>query len=139
MRVGIVLLFGLALGSPAALGQTYPDRPIRLISPNPAGGANDTIVRIIAAKMSGILGASFVIDNRGGAGGKIGAEAVARAAPDGYTLLAALGLDPFVRAGRDAEALLRPDQGFRADLAVGAGAERAGGEPDAAGRQTSPS
>ena len=88
MRVGIVLLFGLALGSPAALGQTYPDRPIRLISPNPAGGANDTIVRIIAAKMTGILGASFIIDNRGGAGGKIGAEAVARAAPDGYTLLA---------------------------------------------------
>jgi tripartite-type tricarboxylate transporter receptor subunit TctC len=88
MRVGIVLLFGLVLGSPAALGQTYPDRPIRLISPNPAGGANDTIVRIIAAKMTGILGASFIIDNRGGAGGKIGAEAVARAAPDGYTLLA---------------------------------------------------
>jgi tripartite-type tricarboxylate transporter receptor subunit TctC len=87
MRVGIVLLFGLALGSPAALGQTYPDRPIRLISPNPAGGANDTIVRIIAAKMTGILGASFIIDNRGGAGGKIGAEVVARAAPDGYTLL----------------------------------------------------
>jgi tripartite-type tricarboxylate transporter receptor subunit TctC len=88
MRVGIVLVCGLVLGSPAAFGQTYPDRPIRLISPNPAGGANDTIVRIIAAKMTGILGASFIIDNRGGAGGKIGAEAVARAAPDGYTLLA---------------------------------------------------
>ncbi len=74
--------------TPAALGQTYPDRAIRLISPNPAGGANDTIVRIIAAKMTGILGTSFIIDNRGGAGGKIGAETVARAAPDGYTLLA---------------------------------------------------
>jgi tripartite-type tricarboxylate transporter receptor subunit TctC len=88
MRVGIVLLVGLALQAQAALGQTYPDRPIRLISPNPAGGANDTIVRIIAAKMSAILGASVVVDNRGGAGGKIGAEAVARATPDGYTLLA---------------------------------------------------
>ena len=88
MRVGIVVLFGLVLFAQAALGQTYPDRLIRLISPNPAGGANDTIVRIIAAKMSTILGVSFVIDNRGGAGGKIGAEAVARAAPDGYTLLA---------------------------------------------------
>jgi tripartite-type tricarboxylate transporter receptor subunit TctC len=74
--------------APSALGQSYPDRPIRLISPNPAGGANDTIVRIIVAKMSTILGASIVVDNRGGAGGKIGAEAVARAAPDGYTLLA---------------------------------------------------
>jgi tripartite-type tricarboxylate transporter receptor subunit TctC len=88
MRFGIVVLFGLALFAQAALGQSYPDRPIRLISPNPAGGANDTIVRIIAAKMSTILGVSFVVDNRGGAGGKIGAEAVARATPDGYTLLA---------------------------------------------------
>ena len=88
MRFGVVLLFGLALFAQVALGQSYPDRPIRLISPNPAGGANDTIVRIIAAKMSTILGVSFVIDNRGGAGGKIGAEAVARATPDGYTLLA---------------------------------------------------
>ena len=87
-RVAIVVLFGLTLLAPAALAQSYPDRPIRLISPNPAGGANDTIVRIIAARMSTILGGSFVIDNRGGAGGKIGAEAVARAAPDGYTLLA---------------------------------------------------
>ena len=84
----IVVLLGLALHAPAALAQSYPDRPIRLISPNPAGGANDTIVRIIAAKMSPLLGGSFIIDNRGGAGGKIGAEAVARAAPDGYTLLA---------------------------------------------------
>lgn len=88
MRVGLVLVIGLALFAQPVLGQTYPDRPIRLISPNPAGGANDTIVRIIAAKMSAILGVSFVIDNRGGAGGKIGAEAVAHAAPDGYTLLA---------------------------------------------------
>jgi tripartite-type tricarboxylate transporter receptor subunit TctC len=88
MRLGLAVLFGLTLHVQAAAGQTYPDRPIRLISPNPAGGANDTIVRIIAAKMSAILGGSFIIDNRGGAGGKIGAEAVARAAPDGYTLLA---------------------------------------------------
>jgi tripartite-type tricarboxylate transporter receptor subunit TctC len=87
-RVGIVLLSGIALFAQGAVAQTYPDRPIRLISPNPAGGANDTIVRIIAAKMSVILGGTFIIDNRGGAGGKIGAEAAARAAPDGYTLLA---------------------------------------------------
>jgi tripartite-type tricarboxylate transporter receptor subunit TctC len=86
---GLVLLCGLALLAPAAHAESYPDRPIKLISPNPAGGANDTIVRIIAAKMSTILGASVVIDNRGGAGGKIGAEAAAHAAPDGYTLLAA--------------------------------------------------
>ncbi|MEW6451525.1 MAG: tripartite tricarboxylate transporter substrate binding protein [Pseudomonadota bacterium] len=73
----------------AASADTYPNRPIRLISPNPAGGANDTIVRVISAKMSGILGGTIVVDNRGGAGGKIGADAAAKAAPDGYTLLAA--------------------------------------------------
>src|ERR1700704_628927 len=88
MRIGVVLLFALALAAPPAHSETYPDRPVRLISPNPAGGANDTIVRIIAARMSGILGTTFIIDTRGGAGGKIGAEAAARAAPDGYTLLA---------------------------------------------------
>jgi tripartite-type tricarboxylate transporter receptor subunit TctC len=88
MRVGAVLIVAFALSALPARAQTYPDHPIRLISPNPAGGANDTIVRIIAAKMSIILGASVIVDNRGGAGGKIGAEAVAHAAPDGYTLLA---------------------------------------------------
>src|SRR5712692_5086659 len=86
--IGTTFLSGLMLFSQAASGQTYPDRAIRLISPNPAGGANDTVVRIIAAKMAMILGTSIVIDNRGGAGGQIGAEAVARSAPDGYTLLA---------------------------------------------------
>jgi tripartite-type tricarboxylate transporter receptor subunit TctC len=84
---GAAILLGSTL-IPIALAGSYPDHPIRLISPNPAGGANDTIVRIVAAKMSTILGASVVIDNRGGAGGKLGAEAAARSAPDGYTLLA---------------------------------------------------
>jgi len=88
MTRGLVVLLVVLSSTRAAVCQTYPDRPVRLISPNPAGGANDTIVRIIAAKMSTMLGTSFVVDNRGGAGGKIGAEAVARAAPDGYTLLA---------------------------------------------------
>ena len=92
--LGIVTALGFAcLAQPAwvsaAAADTYPSRPIRLISPNPAGGANDTIVRVISAKMSVMLGASIVVDNRGGAGGKIGAEAAARSAPDGYTLLAA--------------------------------------------------
>ena len=89
MRIGVVLLFALALGAPAAQGETYPDHAVPR-SPNPAGGANDTIVRIIAARMSEILGAPFVIEIRGGGGGKIGVEAAAHAAPDGYTLLAAL-------------------------------------------------
>ena len=85
---GLALLFGLAPFVQAASAQNYPDRPIRVISPNPAGGSNDTIVRIVAAKMSMILDTPIVVDNRGGAGGKIGAEAVAHAPTDGYTLLA---------------------------------------------------
>src|SRR5947199_323631 len=85
MRTG---LFGRAPWVQAAPAQSYPDRPIRVSSPNPAGGSNDTIVRIVAAKMSAILDTPIVVDNRGGAGGKIGAEAAAHAPPDGYTLLA---------------------------------------------------
>jgi len=85
---GLALLFCVAPFVQAAPAQTYPDRPIRVISPNPAGGSNDTIVRIVAAKMSTILDTPIVVDNRGGAGGKIGAEAAAHAPPDGYTLLA---------------------------------------------------
>ena len=85
---GLALLFCLAPFVQAASAQSYPERPIRVISPNPAGGSNDTIVRIVAAKMSTILDTPIVVDNRGGAGGKIGAEAVAHAQPDGYTLLA---------------------------------------------------
>ena len=86
-------LLGAALGSfvllaPTAQAQGYPERAIHVISPNPPGGANDTILRVVAAKMAPVLGGAIVIDNRGGGAGRIGAEAVARAAPDGYTLLA---------------------------------------------------
>src|SRR3974377_128996 len=83
-----LVLLGLMLIALPAAAQKYPDRPIRLISPNPVGGANDTITRIISGKMASLLGETIVIDNRGGAGGKIGADMVAHAAPDGYTLLA---------------------------------------------------
>jgi tripartite-type tricarboxylate transporter receptor subunit TctC len=65
---------------------TYPDRPIRLIVPFPAGGINDTLARPVAERMRSLLGA-IVIENRGGAGGVIGASAVARAEADGYTWL----------------------------------------------------
>ena len=71
-----------------AAAQGYPNRPIRMISPNPAGGANDTIARIVMSKFAEALGAQVVIDNRGGAGGTIGGEIAAHATPDGYTLLA---------------------------------------------------
>src|SRR6218665_582228 len=65
----------------------WPDRPIRLIVPFPAGGAPDSLARAIGESMATELGQSMIIDNRPGAGGIIGAEAAARAAGDGYTLL----------------------------------------------------
>ena len=69
--------------------QAYPNRTIRLIAPFPAGGGTDSAARIIAARLSELLGQQIVVDNRPGAGSNIGAEAVARSAPDGYTLLLA--------------------------------------------------
>jgi tripartite-type tricarboxylate transporter receptor subunit TctC len=65
----------------------YPDKPIRLLLPFPAGGAVDIIARVMTAKMSDELGKPFIIENKSGAGGVIATDAVAKAAPDGYTLL----------------------------------------------------
>src|SRR5437667_11288604 len=67
--------------------QTYPSRPIRLIVPFPPGGSSDGVARIVVQKFSEGLGQPVVIENRPGVGGLLGSEAVAQAAPDGYTLL----------------------------------------------------
>lgn len=65
----------------------YPNKPLTLVVPQVAGGANDAIARIVAQKLSETLGQAVVVDNRPGAGGNIGTAATARAKPDGYTLL----------------------------------------------------
>ena len=71
----------------AAADETYPDRPIHLVDPYGAGGANDLFGRIIGARLAEALGQPVIVENRGGAGGNIGTEYVAKAKPDGYTLL----------------------------------------------------
>ncbi|MDB5809705.1 MAG: hypothetical protein JWN94_1827 [Betaproteobacteria bacterium] len=86
------ILIALALVSCVtfAAAAAYPDRPVRLLVPSPPGGGADTVARILAPKLSEVLGQQIVIDNRGGAGGTIGAVTAAHAPADGYTLLAAI-------------------------------------------------
>jgi tripartite-type tricarboxylate transporter receptor subunit TctC len=81
------------------MAQAYPVKPIRLVIPYPPGGGSDTIGRPLAQKMSEGLGQQVVVENRGGANGNIGMEAVARAAPDGYTIVFALSAQLAVNPG----------------------------------------
>lgn len=83
----IVGLLAVLAAPHSAHSQTYPARPIRLIVPFAPGGNTDIIARFYAPKMSELLGQQLIIDNRAGAGGTIGSDAVAKAAPDGYAIL----------------------------------------------------
>src|ERR1700675_1614387 len=90
-KSGSALILVLALGVAPALAQsTYPDRPIHIVVPFPAGGPSDVLTRIIGERMSADFGQAVVVDNRPGANTLIGAQFVAKAAPDGYTLLMAI-------------------------------------------------
>src|SRR5262250_300504 len=98
-RRGFMRFAAVAAGLPtiasAAWAQTYPLRPITLVVPYPAGGAIDVLARILAQSMTAALGQAVVIENVGGAGGTIAVGRVARAAPDGHSLILATG-DKFV-------------------------------------------
>jgi len=82
--VGIAAVFAI---SPAVHGQQYPTKAIRFIVPFPPGGATDIVTRVVAQKLTDAFGRQVVVENRGGAGGVVGCETAARAAPDGYTLV----------------------------------------------------
>jgi tripartite-type tricarboxylate transporter receptor subunit TctC len=104
MRTSLAVSTALTLAVAAMLGtgaraEDYPTRNITLIVPSPAGGGTDTQARILAPKLGELLGQTVIIENRGGASGNIGAQAVAKAAPDGYTLLAMISshvINPYV-------------------------------------------
>src|SRR5665647_23595 len=80
-------VLGLAAVFSPAQAQTYPSRPITLVIPFAPGGSTSIVGRGVADKMSELLGEKVVVDNRPGAGGTVGTKAVAKSAPDGYTLL----------------------------------------------------
>ena len=86
LRTPALLILSLVTLASPALAE-YPDKPIRLLLPFPAGGAVDIVARVVTAKMAEELGKPFVIENKAGAGGIIATDAVAKAVPDGYTLL----------------------------------------------------
>lgn len=90
--VAAIVLGALAIGlCPSASAQGYPDRPVRMVVPSAPGGGTDLISRIIAEKFTRKWGSTVVIDNRAGGGGALGAQIVATARPDGYTLMVATG------------------------------------------------
>jgi tripartite-type tricarboxylate transporter receptor subunit TctC len=83
----VSLLTAFALSCGLAQAQSYPSKPIRLVVPYVAGGAADITARVVAQKMAASLSVPVVVDNRPGSNGSIGSDVVAKAAPDGYTLL----------------------------------------------------
>ena len=91
----ILITLGATLALAAQAASSFPDKPVNIIVPVPAGGSTDTVARALALSMGEQLGKPFVVENRPGATGTIGAGAVKRAAADGYTLLVA-SLGPFV-------------------------------------------
>jgi len=89
MSVALVVLAALLASDVARAQETYPDRPVRVVVPYPAGGGTDTLARLLADQLSRQWGQPIIVENVGGAAGNIGAAEVARAKPDGYTLLLA--------------------------------------------------
>jgi tripartite-type tricarboxylate transporter receptor subunit TctC len=93
----VMPFLGASALAQSAAAQSWPVKPVRIIAPFAAGGSADTLGRIVASRLGDAFGQQFIVENRGGAGGLVGADAVTRGAPDGYTLVIT-GLGPLVVA-----------------------------------------
>src|SRR2546428_6995856 len=117
MITGLIRFTACIAATAFALGlhaQTYPSRPIRLIVPFPPGGSSDSVARVVVQKFSEGLGQPVVIENRPGVGGLLGSEAVAKAAPDGYTLLLGILSSLAVAPHMFANPKIDPEKNFAA-------------------------
>jgi tripartite-type tricarboxylate transporter receptor subunit TctC len=102
-RRALIAASGAAASMRAAFAQTYPSKPVRMIVPYAAGGATDVLARLLATRIDTALGQSVVIDNRGGGASQVGTQAIATAAPDGYTvgmIDSAFTINPGLFAGK---------------------------------------
>lgn len=99
MRLCNRLLMAFSISSCAVFAQTYPVKPVNLVTPFPPGGAVDLTARLMQQRLSSSLGQSVIVDNRAGAGGRIGASYVSKAPADGYTMLFTVGSDLAMRQG----------------------------------------
>lgn len=118
-RTTLLLAASLPLSPFHAWAQAWPERPLRLVVAYPAGGGLDLVARTIAMRLSSMLGQQVVVDNRGGASGSIGAEWVAKAAPDGHTLLLASPAEVVVGPAAGQKTPYRPDLDFTPIALVG--------------------
>jgi tripartite-type tricarboxylate transporter receptor subunit TctC len=116
-----------ASADPLPARNGFPSQTVKFISPFPPGGGNDATARLVTTRLPEIMGQAAVVDNRGGAGGNIGAKAVADAKPDGYTLLTSQVSIMAVNPTLYASGGLRPDQELHSHHADQRRAARAGG------------
>ena len=129
---GILAAFALATFATAGSAQPYPNKPIHLIVPYPAGGGTDFFARLVGQKMPELIGQPVVVENKPGAATNLGADFVAKAQPDGYTLL--LGDVATFAANQSLykKLAVRSREGLRTDHADGALRERAGRQSEQA-------
>jgi tripartite-type tricarboxylate transporter receptor subunit TctC len=121
LTTAFILCCALAAG-PAGAQQSYPSKPVRMVLPYPPGGGSDTIGRPLAQKLTESLGQQVVVENRGGANGNIGMEHVARATPDGYTIVFALTAQLAINPGLYSRVPYDPVKDFAPITLLGTGA-----------------